>query len=127
VVAKGFVVLFLTVEYFLKRVDVSGIFKVETIGDCYVAVCGLPESNKHHAMKMAKFASSCLGEMTNIINRLERSLGPGTADLALRVGLHSGPTIAGVLRGEKARFQLFGDTVSDSTSIRLFWTLCGSF
>jgi class 3 adenylate cyclase len=78
-----------------------------------VAVCGLPESNKHHALKMAKFASSCLGEMTNVIKRLDRSLGPGTADLALRVGLHSGPTIAGVLRGEKARFQLFGDTVRD--------------
>jgi class 3 adenylate cyclase len=33
----------------------------------------------------------------------------GTADLALRVGLNSGPTTAGVLRGEKSRFQLFGD------------------
>lgn len=32
-----------------------------------------------------------------------------TADLSLRVGLNSGPTTAGVLRGEKARFQLFGD------------------
>jgi class 3 adenylate cyclase len=78
-----------------------------------VAVCGLPESNKHHALKMAKFASSCLDQMSIITKRLELSLGPGTADLALRLGLHSGPTIAGVLRGEKARFQLFGDTVSD--------------
>jgi hypothetical protein len=33
----------------------------------------------------------------------------GTADLALRIGLNSGPTTAGVLRGEKSRFQLFGD------------------
>jgi class 3 adenylate cyclase len=32
-----------------------------------------------------------------------------TSDLALRIGLSSGPTTAGVLRGEKARFQLFGD------------------
>jgi hypothetical protein len=36
-------------------------------------------------------------------------VGQGTTDLALRVGLNSGPTTAGVLRGEKARFQLFGD------------------
>ena len=35
-----------------------------------------------------------------------------TADLSLRVGLNSGPTTAGVLRGEKARFQLFGDVRS---------------
>jgi class 3 adenylate cyclase len=82
-----------------------------------VAVCGLPESNKFHALKMAKFASICIDEMTIITKRLELLLGPGTADLALRLGLHSGPTIAGVLRGEKARFQLFGDTVSDLTSI----------
>jgi class 3 adenylate cyclase len=99
----------------------SGIFKVETIGDCYVAVCGLPEANTNHALKMARFASSCVDEMTNITERLELSLGPGTADLALRLGLHSGPTIAGVLRGEKARFQLFGDTVSDLIPISIFW------
>jgi class 3 adenylate cyclase len=90
---------------------------VETIGDCYVAVCGLPESSKYHALKMAKFASSCVDEMTIITKRLELSLGPGTADLALRLGLHSGPAIAGVLRGEKARFQLFRDTVSDLTIV----------
>jgi class 3 adenylate cyclase len=36
----------------------------------------------------------------------------GTSDLALRIGLNSGPTTAGVLRGEKARFQLFGDVSS---------------
>jgi class 3 adenylate cyclase len=95
----------------------AGIFKVETIGDSYVAVCGLPEPNKHHALKMAKFASTCVEEMRFIVKRLELTLGPGTADLALRSGLHSGPTIAGVLRGEKARFQLFGDTVSNPTPI----------
>jgi class 3 adenylate cyclase len=33
----------------------------------------------------------------------------GTADLAIRIGLNSGPTTGGVLRGAKARFQLFGD------------------
>jgi class 3 adenylate cyclase len=33
----------------------------------------------------------------------------GTSNLSLRIGLNSGPTTAGVLRGEKARFQLFGD------------------
>lgn len=50
--------------------------------------------------------------MKILTREMELSLGPGTADLCLRVGLHSGPTIAGVLRGDKARFQLFGDTVS---------------
>ena len=40
--------------------------------------------------------------------RLEIILGPDTADLGLRIGIHSGPVTAGVLRGERARFQLFG-------------------
>ncbi|KAG7355294.1 adenylate and guanylate cyclase catalytic domain containing protein [Nitzschia inconspicua] len=100
---------------FDKSAKRMGIFKVETIGDSYVAVCGLPEPNKKHAVKMARFASSCLHDMNILTKRLEVSLGPGTADLALRVGLHSGPTIAGVLRGEKARFQLFGDTVNTAS------------
>eukprot|EP00536_Pseudo-nitzschia_multiseries_P000747 jgi/Psemu1/249906/estExt_Genewise1Plus.C_90109 len=89
-----------------------GIFKVETVGDSYVAVCGLPEARKNHAVATARFAMECLEAMKDRTRELELYLGPGTADLRLRIGLHSGPTIAGVLRGEKARFQLFGDTVN---------------
>jgi Adenylate and Guanylate cyclase catalytic domain len=88
-----------------------GVFKVETIGDSYVAVCGLPEPKDNHASIVARFAFECMEKMGETTKELELSLGPGTGDLCLRVGLHSGPTIAGVLRGEKARFQLFGDTV----------------
>jgi class 3 adenylate cyclase len=50
-----------------------------------------------------------------LFQRLELSPGPWTADLGLRLGLYSGPTIASVLRGVKASFQLFGDTVCDPT------------
>jgi class 3 adenylate cyclase len=89
-----------------------GVFKVETIGDCYVAVTGLPEKMKDHAVVMVEFAFRCLVRMRNLVSKLELILGPGTADLSIRVGLHSGPVTAGVLRGERARFQLFGDTVN---------------
>ena len=47
----------------------------------------------------------------SLTKRLEANLGPGTASLGMRFGLHSGPVTAGVLRGEKSRFQLFGDTI----------------
>lgn len=92
-----------------------GVFKVETIGDCYVAVTGLPDPNKDHALVMARFAHECLLKMNELVKSLEVSLGPGTSDLAIRVGLHSGPVTAGVLRGEKCRFQLFGDTMNTAS------------
>mmetsp|Transcript_40235 Transcript_40235/g.97128 ORF Transcript_40235/g.97128 Transcript_40235/m.97128 type:complete len:1135 (-) Transcript_40235:1806-5210(-) len=93
------------------------VFKVETIGDCYVAVVGLPEPCLGHAVVMSRFANDCLMKMKMVVKSLEVSLGPDTADLGLRVGLHSGPITAGVLRGDKARFQLFGDTVNTCSRI----------
>ena len=89
-----------------------GVFKVETIGDCYVAVTGLPDPNKKHATTMARFASECIDFTNSKVQDLEVQLGPGTSDLQIRIGLHSGPVTAGVLRGEKSRFQLFGDTIN---------------
>ena len=88
------------------------IFKVETIGDCYVAATGLPEPREDHAVAMARFAHDCRHKMNSVVKKLEVLLGPDTADLSMRFGLHSGPVTAGVLRGEKSRFQLFGDTVN---------------
>jgi hypothetical protein len=84
------------------------VFKVETVGDCYVAVTGLPDPQPNHALIMARFASECLIKMGEVTQRLETSLGPDTAELRMRIGLHSGPVTAGVLRGDKSRFQLFG-------------------
>ena len=82
------------------------IFKVETIGDCYVAVSGLPEPREDHAVTMAQFARDCVVEHIVAVKQLESLLGPDTGDLRRRVGLHSGPITAGVLRGERSRFQV---------------------
>ena len=49
--------------------------------------------------------------------KLEVRLGPDTADLKVRVGIHSGPVTGGVLRGERSRFQLFGDTMNTTARI----------
>ena len=93
------------------------VFKVETVGDCYVAVTGLPGPRRDHALAMARFARECVVRFNALVGQLETSLGPDTAELGIRVGLHSGPVTAGVLRGDKSRFQLFGDTVNTAARI----------
>lgn len=88
------------------------VFKVETIGDSYVAVTGLPDPQQAHAVIMAKFARDCLHKLHDVTRALEVRLGPDTTELSMRFGLNSGQVTGGVLRGDRARFQLFGDTVN---------------
>lgn len=98
------------------------------MGDCYVAVTGLPDQRDDHAIVIAKYAVRCLLKFNVLTKRLEANLGPGTASLGMRFGLHSGPVMAGVLRGEKSRFQLFGDTinvVSNFEPSTLLIAVCG--
>lgn len=82
-----------------------------------VAVTGLPEPVKDHAVIMCRFARECLTQFNQLASQLEVILGPDTGDLNVRVGIHSGAVTAGVLRGDKSRFQLFGDTVNTAARI----------
>jgi hypothetical protein len=63
---------------FDKIADRRGVFKVETIGDSYVAVVGLPEPRPNHAIVMAKFARDCRERFDLITRELEKTLGPDT-------------------------------------------------
>ena len=94
-----FILLETIYSQFDKIAKRRAVFKVETIGDSYVAVCGLPEPNNNHAITMARFADDCRKEMNKQTDALEDRLGPGTNVLRLRFGLHSGPVTAGVIRG----------------------------
>ncbi|CAB9502749.1 Receptor-type guanylate cyclase gcy [Seminavis robusta] len=93
------------------------VFKVETIGDCWLGVCGLPNPNPKHAVATARFAHDCMKKVQELVMSLSDRLGSDTGLLQLRTGLHSGSVTAGVLRGQKSRFQLFGDTVNTASRI----------
>eukprot|EP00980_Cylindrotheca_fusiformis_P009279 scaffold2032_cov122-Cylindrotheca_fusiformis.AAC.1 len=121
--AQVFILLETLYGEFDKHAYRHSVFKVETVGDCYVAVAGLPEPDKDHAMAVCRFARDCVKTMKDTTLKLEVALGPDTSELELRVGIHSGQVTAGVLRGERSRFQLFGDTMNtasrmESTSAR---------
>jgi len=68
----------------LNPKDISSLFDNS-------AVTGLPEPRKGHAVAMARFARDCMQRMKVLVVKLEVPLGPGTADLSMRFGLHSGP------------------------------------
>ncbi|CAB9529255.1 Guanylate cyclase (Partial), partial [Seminavis robusta] len=66
-------------------------FKVETVGDCYMA-SRIAQPCKDHYIVMCKFGRDILKRMRPICKRLTRSLGPDTCELRIRVGIHSDPS-----------------------------------
>jgi class 3 adenylate cyclase len=83
-------------------VEQHGVEKIKTIGDCYMLVGGIPLHRDDHAAAVAE----CALEMLDALNR-ER----GT-ELQMRVGIHTGPVVAGVIGKIKFTYDLWGDTVN---------------
>lgn len=64
---------------------------------------------------MIRCANDMLCTFLSLVKQLASTLGSDTADLNMRIGIHSGAVTAGVLRADRARFQLFGDTVNTAS------------
>lgn len=88
--------------------DQYDVYKVETIGDAYMVVSGLPERNgNRHAGEIATLS---LDLLHNIRTFRIRHL--PDKHMQLRIGIHSGPCVAGVVGLKMPRYCLFGDTVN---------------
>lgn len=73
----------------------------------------MPDPQEDHAILLAEFSEECRRKMREAMISLENQPGmEGSANLSMRFGIHSGPITAGVLRGQKSRFELFGDTIN---------------
>lgn len=83
-----------------------GVEKIKTIGDSYMAAAGVPAACNDHAVRIANLALD--------IQELHRDLRvrEGSEGMDARIGIHSGPVVAGVIGLNKYSFDLWGDTVN---------------
>ncbi|XP_045159453.1 atrial natriuretic peptide receptor 1-like [Mercenaria mercenaria] len=99
--------LYVTFDDIIDKYDV---YKVETIGDAYMVVSGIPIFTEHHASEVAKMS-------IDLVIACESFVIPHMPDepLKIRVGLHTGPACAGVVGIKMPRYCLFGDTVNTAS------------
>lgn len=90
---------------FDRIADVHGLEKIKTIGDSYFVVGGVPDPRPNHAEAVAEMAL----EMLDALADLNRERG---TNLAIRIGLNSGPVVAGVIGRKKFSYDLWGATVN---------------
>ncbi|KAL5005346.1 hypothetical protein ScPMuIL_018802 [Solemya velum] len=96
---------------FDATIDVYDVYKVETIGDAYMVVSGLPLRNgSRHAGEIGTMALDLLSQCGSFTIRHMPEV-----PLRLRIGLHTGPCVTGVVGLTMPRYCLFGDTVNTAS------------
>ncbi|XP_072373720.1 atrial natriuretic peptide receptor 1-like [Scyliorhinus torazame] len=96
---------------FDEIIDNHDVYKVETIGDAYMVVSGVPKENGiGHASEIASMAL----DLVAVCNTFKIPHKPQTK-LKIRAGIHSGPVVAGVVGTKMPRYCLFGDTVNTAS------------
>jgi class 3 adenylate cyclase len=97
--------LFTAFDQLTKR---HGLEKIKTIGDAYMVAGGLPEPRPDHAQAVADMALAIRDE---VAGRTDSSGQP----LQVRIGIDTGPVVAGVIGRDKFSYDLWGDTVNTAS------------
>ncbi|XP_021374612.1 atrial natriuretic peptide receptor 2-like [Mizuhopecten yessoensis] len=93
-----------------SRLEKYDVYKVETIGDAYMVVSGIPETNGELHVSEIAFLALDLLDATHKLDVQE--LANKTLRLSIRIGVNTGPVVSGVVGVKMPRFCLFGDTVN---------------
>jgi class 3 adenylate cyclase len=88
--------------------DRYGLEKIKTIGDAYMVAAGLPEPREDHAEAVAGFA-------LDMVDALDRLCGELGVALTMRIGIHTGPVVAGVIGKRKFSYDMWGDSVNTAS------------
>ena len=86
-----------------------GLEKIKTIGDAYMAACGVPERNEDHALRTARFALDVCESIKTM------AIGSQKAKVNIRIGLHCGNVVAGIIGEKKFAYDLWGDAVNTAS------------
>ena len=99
------------IDFYFKGFDEIitkyGLEKIKTIGDSYMCASGLPTPNKDHALNMVKAAK----EMVEFV-KISKNLENGLPHFEMRIGIHSGPVVAGIVGIKKWQYDIWGNTVN---------------
>lgn len=88
--------------------DKYNLEKIKTIGDNYMVASGIPTPNPDHAKNIAKFALEMNQKLEDIPTKKDHPI-------QFRVGIHSGPFVAGVIGKSKFQYDIWGDTVNTAS------------
>ncbi|HRH70810.1 MAG TPA: adenylate/guanylate cyclase domain-containing protein [Flavobacteriales bacterium] len=99
-------------SYFDRICGQFGLEKIKTIGDAYMAVGGLPVENGTHAVDAIKVA---LAMRDFIAEGKSRKIAAGLPYFEIRIGIHTGPVVAGIVGVKKFQYDIWGDTVNTAS------------